>query len=171
MNVKNNQKIIFIVSGVVFLFLAGKELLLRFINSIGYLSYYRTSYLLIAGCSIMVLIILGAFALLQRKRPVAVSILGLVYILYCAYNTIRGIFYLAFAASLKSVLYLALLIAAFVCTELAGRGSVFDLRDTRSEAAKTRIQADKQIAVYGDLLSCGAITQEEYDQLTKNRSM
>lgn len=114
---------------------------------------------------IIVLSIMGAFAFRQKKRGKVLNVLGIVYIGYIIINIITSMQY-GFSAS--ALTNLAILIIAFVLSQKSSGGTVFDTKDTSSEAAKVQAQAEKQTSIYDEQLRDGILTQEECDQIMKS---
>lgn len=114
---------------------------------------------------IVVLSIMGVFALLQKKRGNVLNVLGIVYIGYIIINIVTS---LQYGFSKSAIVNLAILITAFVLSQKSSGGTVFDTKDTSSEAAKVQAQKEKQTSIYDEQLKNGILTQEEYDQIMKN---
>lgn len=163
---KANNKIINIVAGIIFLW--------RAVNGIwgiisqamgGYLFYINPIYLAMNFYGIIVLSIMGIVALRQKKRGKVLNGLGIVYIGYIIVNIVTSMQYGLSASALTN---LAILIAAFVLSWKSSGGTVFDTKDTSSEAAKVQAQVEKQASIYDEQLRDGILTQEEYDQIMKS---
>lgn len=84
---------------------------------------------------------------------------------YIIINIITSMQY-GFSAS--ALTNLAILIIAFVLSQKSSGGTVFDTKDTSSEAAKVQAQAEKQTSIYDEQLRDGILTQEECDQIMKS---
>lgn len=166
---KANNKIINIAAGIIFLWRAFNGVWSIISQAVGgYLFYINPIYLVMNLYGIIVLTIMGVFALRQKKRGKVLNGLGIVYIGYVTVNIITSMQY-GFSASALTNLNLAILIAAFVYSQKSSGGSVFDTKDTNSEAAKIQAQAEKQTSIYDEQLRDGILTQEEYDQIMKSR--
>lgn len=159
---KANNKIINIVAGIIFLWRAVNEIR-SVIHQAMDLFYINPIDLLMALYGIIVLSIMGVFALRQKKRGKVLNSLGIVYI---GLNIITSMQY---GFSTRALTILAILIAAFVLSQKSSGGSVFDTKDTSSEVAKMQAQAKKQTSIYDEQLRDGILTQEEYDQIMKSR--
>ena len=163
---KANNKIINIVAGIIFLWRAVNGIRSIIYQAMeGYLFYTNPIYLVMNLYGIIVLAIMGVFALRQKKRGKVLNGLGIVYIGYIIVNIITSMQY-GFSAS--ALTNLAILIAAFVLSQKSSGGSVFNTKDTSSEAAKMQAQAEKQTSIYDEQLRDGILTQEEYDQIMKS---
>lgn len=161
---KANNKIINIVAGIIFLWRAVNGIRSVIYQAMGsYLFYINPIYLLMNLYGIIVLSIMGVFALRQKKRGKVLNSHGIVYI---GLNIITSMQY-GFSTSALTIL--AILIAAFVLSQKSSGGSVFDTKDTSSEVAKMQAQAKKQTSIYDEQLRDGILTQEEYDQIMKSR--
>lgn len=164
---KANNKIINIAAGIAFLWQAVNGIRSVIYQAMGgYLFYIKPIYLVMNLYGIIVLAIMGVFALRQKKRGKVLNGLGIVYIVYVTIKIITSMQY-GFSASTLTIL--AILIAAFVLSQKSSGGSVFDTKDTSSEAAKMQAQAEKQTSIYDEQLRDGILTQEEYDQIMKSR--
>ena len=164
---KLDNKTINIAAGVIFLLRALSTVTNSFSQMAAGIPFYLNPIRLIMTLyGIIVLAIMGIQALRQKKRGKALNSLGYVYLGYVIFNLFS-----AFPHSLnvRALVSLALLIAAFVLTQKASGGAVFDTKDTASEAAKVQIQAQKQTTIYDEQLKDGILTQEEYDQIMKNK--
>lgn len=163
---KANNKIINIVAGIIFLWRAANGVRGIVSQAIrGYLFYINPIYLVMNFYGIVVLSIMGVFALLQKKRGNVLNVLGIVYIGYIIINIVTS---LQYGFSTSAIVNLAILIAAFVLSQKSSGGTVFDTKDTSSEAAKVQAQKEKQTSIYDEQLKNGILTQEEYDQIMKN---
>lgn len=127
--------------------------------------YINPIYLVMNFYGIIVLSIMGAFAFRQKKRGKVLNVLGIIYIDYIIINIITSMQY-GFSAS--ALTNLAILIIAFVLSQKSSGGTVFDTKDTSSEAAKVQAQAEKQTSIYDEQLRDGILTQEECDQIMKS---
>lgn len=165
---KLDNKTINIVAGVIFLWRAFSSVT-SIISQMaaGVLFYINPIYLVMTLYGIIVLSIMGANALRQKKRGKLLNGLGIIYIGYVVVNLFTA---LPYSLNVKTLISLALLIAAFVLSQKACGGSVFDTSDTASEAAKVQIQAQKQTTIYDEQLRDGILTQEEYDQIMKTKN-
>lgn len=162
---KMNNKIINIVAGIIFLWLAFNGVWSIISQAVGgYLFYINPIYLVMNLYGIIVLPIMSVFAFRQKKRGKVLNVLGIVYIGYIIINIITSMQY-GFSAS--ELTNLAILITAFVLFQKSSGGTVFDTKDTSSEAAKVQAQAEKQTSIYDEQLRDGILTQEEYDQIMK----
>lgn len=82
-----------------------------------------------------------------------------------AYNVcVLGEIIICFRVSM--LLRLAIFIAAFVLSLESNAGFIVELK---RKAAKTLAQAQTQTSIYAQQLRDGILTQEEYDQLMKNK--
>ena len=163
---KLDNKTINIAAGVIFLLRALSSVTSIFSQMAGGVPLFLNPIrLIMALYGLVVLSIMGIQALRQKKRGKALNSLGYVYLGYVIFNLFS-----AFPHSLnvQTLVSLALLVAAFVLTQKASGGAVFDTKDTASEAAKVQIQAQKQTTIYDEQLRDGILTQEEYDQIMKN---
>ena len=161
-----NNKIINIVAGIIFLWRAFNGVWSIISQAVGgYLFYINPIYLVMNFYGIIVLSIMGVFAFRQKKRGKVLNVLGIVYIGYIIINIITSMQY-GFSAS--ALTNLAILITAFVLSQKSSGGTVFDTKDTSSEAAKVQAQAEKQTSIYDEQLRDGILTQEEYDQIMKS---
>lgn len=115
---------------------------------------------------IILLSIMGVFALRQKKRGKVLNSLGIVYIGYVIVNIITSMQY---GFNTRALTILAILIAAFVLSQKSSGGSVFDTKDTCSKVAKMQAQEKKQTSIYDEQLRNGILTQEEYNQIMKSR--
>ena len=127
--------------------------------------YINPIYLVMNFYGIIVLSIMGVFAFRQKERGKVLNVLGIVYIGYIIINIITSMQY-GFSAS--ALINLAILITAFVLSQKSSGGTVFDTKDTSSEAAKVQAQVEKQTSIYDEQLRDGILTQEEYDQIMKS---
>ena len=84
------------------------------------------------------------------------------------YVTVNIITSMQYGFSASALTNLAILITAFVLSQKSSGGTVFDTKDTSSEAAKVQAQAEKQTSIYDEQLRDGILTQEEYDQIMKS---
>jgi len=132
----------------------------------GVLFYISPIFLIMTLYGAVVLTAMGIMALRRKQRSKVMNVLGIVYIGYAVINRF-GAFQHFF--NIKALVSLVLLIAAFVLSQKACGGSIFDTNDTTSEAAKVQIQSEKQTAIYDEQLRDGILTQEEYDQLMKRK--
>lgn len=162
---KVNNKIINIAAGIVFLWRAVNGIRSVIYQAMGGF-YINPIYLVMNLYGIIVLAIMGVFALRQKKRGKVLNSLGIVYIGYVVINIITSMKYGFSASALTNPVSL---IAAFVLSQKSSGGSVFDTKDTSSEAAKMQAQAEKQTSIYDEQLRDGILTQEEYDQIMKSR--
>lgn len=161
---KAKCKIMNIAAGIVFLWQA-VDRIRSIIYMRGYLFYINPINLVMGLYGIIVLAIMGVFALLQKKRGKVLNGFGIAYIVYVIVTVITSMQY---GFSARALTNLAVLIAAFVLSQKSSGGSIFDTKDTSSAAAKMQAQAEKQAAIYNEQLRDGILTQEEYDQLMKN---
>lgn len=163
---KKNDKIINIVAGIIFLWRAFNGVWSIISQAVGdYWFDINPIYLVMDFYGIIVLSIMGVFAFRQKKRGKVLNVLGIVYICSIIINNINSMQY-GFSAS--ALINLAILITAFVLSEKSSGGTVFDTKDTSSEAAKVQAQAEKQTSIYDEQLRDGILTQEEYDQIMKS---
>lgn len=156
---KTKIKVFNILAGIIFLW--------RAVNGVRAIVFQATRgfllfridpiYLVMELYEIIVLSIMGVFALRQKKRGKVLNGLGIVYIGYTILNIIK---ILRYGFSPSTLIDPVILIAAFVLSR--------NTKDTSSEAAKVRAQAEKQISIYDEQLRNGILTQEEYDQIMKN---
>lgn len=164
---KVDNKTINIVAGVVFLWRAFRGvtgIITQIAN--GVLFYINPIQLVMSLFGIIVLSIMGISALRQKKRGKLLNAFGGIYIGYVVVNLFTA---LPYSLSASAITSLALLVAAFILSQKACGGSVFDTNDTASEAAKVQIQAQKQTTIYDEQLRDGILTQEEYDQIMKSK--
>ena len=162
---KVNNRIINIAAGIIFLWRAFNGV--REIVSLAmkrYLFYINPIYLVMNLYGIIVLSVMGVFALRQKRRDKVLNGLGIVYIGYIIINIVKT---LQYGFSTSALISLVILIAAFVLSQKSSGGTVFDTKDTNSEAAKVRAQAEKQTSIYDEQFRNGILTQEEYDQIMK----
>lgn len=165
---KLDNKTINIVAGVIFLWRAFKSVTSFISNAAsGVLFYIGPFHLVMTVYGIVVLSIMGINALHQKKRGKLLNGFGIVYIGYDLVNILTS---LPYSLNVRSLSYFAVLVAAFIYSQKACGGSVFDTSDTVSEAAKIQIQAQKQTAIYDEQLRDGILTQEEYDQIMKAKN-
>lgn len=164
---KLHNKTINIVAGVIFLWRAFSSVT-SIISQVvaGVLFYISPIYLVMNLYGIVVLSIMGVHALRQKKRGKLLNGFGIVYLSYVVVNLFTA---LPHSLNVRTLISLALLGAAFVLSQKACGGSVFDTSDTASEAAKVQIQAQKQTSIYDEQLRDGILTQEEYDQIMKSK--
>lgn len=163
---KVNNKIINIVAGIIFLWRAFNGVRSIISQAVGgYLFYINPIYLVMNFYGVIVLSIMGVFAFRQKKRGKVLNVLGIVYIGYIIINIVTSMQY-GFNAS--ALINLAILVTAFVLSQKSSGGTVFDTKDTSSEAAKVQAQAEKQTSIYDEQLRDGILTQEEYDQIMKS---
>lgn len=154
---KVNNKIINIAAGIVFLWRAVNGIRSVIYQAMGgYLLFYiNPIYLVMNLYGIIVLAIMGVFALRQKKRGKVLNSLGIVYIGYVVINIIT---FMKYGFSASALTNLVSLIAAFVLSQKSSGGSVFDTKDTSSEAAKMQAQAEKQTSIYDEQLRDGILT-------------
>lgn len=166
---KVNNKTINIVAGIIFLWRAFNRVWSIISQAVGgYLFYINPIYLVMNFYGIIVLSIMGVFAFRQKKRGKVLNVLGIVYIGYIIINIVTSMQYGFSASALSALINLAILITAFVLSQKSSGGTVFDTKDTSSEAAKVQAQAEKQTSIYDEQLRDGILTQEEYDQIMKS---
>lgn len=151
---KVNNKIINIAAGIVFLWRAVNGIRSVIYQAMGGF-YINPIYLVMNLYGIIVLAIMGVFALRQKKRGKVLNSLGIVYIGYVVINIITSMKYGFSASALTNPVSL---IAAFVLSQKSSGGSVFDTKDTSSEAAKMQAQAEKQTSIYDEQLRDGILT-------------
>lgn len=163
---KATNKIINIAAGIVFLWRAVNGIRIVIQAMGGDLFYINPIYLVMELYGIIVLAIMGVFALRQKKRGKVLNSLGIVYIGYVTKNIIDSMQY-GFRASALTIL--AIIIAAFILSQKSSGGRVFDTKDTSSETAEMQAQAEKQTSIYNKQLCDGILTQKEYDQIMKSR--
>ena len=164
---KVDNKAINIAAGVVLLWRAFRGvtgIITQIAN--GVLFYINPIQLVMSLFGIIVLSIMGISALRQKKRGKLLNAFGGIYIGYVVVNLFTA---LPYSLSASAITSLALLVAAFILSQKACGGSVFDTNDTASEAAKVQIQAQKQTTIYDEQLRDGILTQEEYDQIMKSK--
>ena len=164
---KVNNRTINFAAGIIFLWRAFNGV--REIVSLatkGYLFYINPIYLVMNLYGIIVLSVMGVFALRQERRDKVLNGLGIVYIGYIIINIVKT---LQYGFSTSALISLVIFIAAFVLSQKSSGGTVFDTKDTSSEAAKVRAQAEKQTSIYAEQFRNGILTQEEYDQIMKNK--
>lgn len=155
---KTKIKVFNILAGIIFLWRAVNGVrAIVFQATRGSLFRIDPIYLVMELYEIIVLSIMGVFALRQKKRGKVLNGLGIVYIGYTILNIIK---ILRYGFSPSTLIDTVILIAAFVLSR--------NTKDTSSEAAKVRAQAEKQISIYDEQLRNGILTQEEYDQIMKN---
>lgn len=155
---KTKIKVFNILAGIIFLWRAVNGVrAIVFQVTRGSLFRIDPIYLVMELYEIIVLSIMGVFALRQKKRGKVLNGLGIVYIGYTILNIIK---ILRYGFSPSTLIDPVILIAAFVLSR--------NTKDTSSEAAKVRAQAEKQISIYDEQLRNGVLTQEEYDQIMKN---
>ena len=155
---KTKIKVFNILAGIIFLWRAVNGVrAIVFQATRGSLFRIDPIYLVMELYEIIVLSIMGVFALRQKKRGKVLNGLGIVYIGYTILNIIK---ILRYGFSPSTLIDPVILIAAFVLSR--------NTKDTSSEAAKVRAQAEKQISIYDEQLRNGVLTQEEYDQIMKN---
>ena len=155
---KTKIKVFNILAGIIFLWRAVNGVrAIVFQATRGSLFRIDPIYLVMELYEIIVLSIMGVFALRQKKRGKVLNGLGIVYIGYTILNIIK---ILRYGFSPSTLIDPVILIAAFVLSR--------NTKDTNSEAAKVRAQAEKQISIYDEQLRNGILTQEEYDQIMKN---
>ena len=158
MIMKTKIKVFNILAGIIFLWRAVNGVrAIVFQATRGSLFRIDPIYLVMELYEIIVLSIMGVFALRQKKRGKVLNGLGIVYIGYTILNIIK---ILRYGFSPSTLIDPVILIAAFVLSR--------NTKDTNSEAAKVRAQAEKQISIYDEQLRNGILTQEEYDQIMKN---
>lgn len=165
---KIDHKIANIVAGVIFAwraFNSGTTIVSQVAS--GNVFYISPIYLVMTLYGIAVSAVMGHYALRQKARSKVLSVLGAVYIGYVIVNFVTALPHSMNAGTLISM---ALLIAAFVLSQKACGGTVFHTDDTKSEAVKARIQAEKQNTIYDEQLRDGILTQEEYDQIMRNKN-
>lgn len=159
---KESNKIISIASGVIFLWQAVSAIR-SMISQImaGGLSVYFVINLYGA----IVLAVMGIYALCRKKRGKVLNVLGIVYIGVWA---VRIASFMRYGIAVRAIINVAVTVAAFVLSQKSTGGTVFNAKDTSSEAAKKQTQTDKQISIYDEQLRDGILTQEEYNQIMKN---
>lgn len=160
-----NNKTLKTIAGIIFLGLFAYYLW-PFINIIasGALFYTSPIYTILTVIRLVCLAILGISSLNNKKLgkiSIAVAIVYVVITIYSLASVIRYYF------PTIDILIFVIFIAAYVMAMTTKNGSVFNVKDTVSEAAKVQFQAEKQTLIYEQQLKDGIITQEEYDQLSK----
>lgn len=165
---KADNKVVSIASGLFFLWqvIKGVRAIISLVAA-GVVSYMNPITLLMWLYGIIVEAILGVNAMRQKKRSKLLNGFGIVHIGYVVVGILAE---LPYSFNVRTLAYIALWVAAFVYSQKACGGSVFDISDTASEAAKIQIQAQKQTAIYDEQLRDGILTQEEYDQIMKNNN-
>lgn len=163
---KLDNKTVSIIAGVIFLWQAFNRVTGLISQAMaGVLFYISPISLAMSLYGIIVLSIMGVKALRKKMRGKLLNSLGAIYIGYLIVNIVTSMRY-GFSAS--AITNLAILIAAFVLSQKSSGGTIFDTKDTSSEAAKVQAQAEKQTTIYDEQLRDGILTQEEYDQIMKN---
>lgn len=162
-----NNKTMKFIAGIIFLGLLAYSLpsFIRIIAS-GGLYYLNPTSMILSVVRLACLLILGINSFNNKKLGKLSIAAAIIYVVITLYNLAGAIRY---RFPTVGLLLLVIFIAAFVLAMKAKNGTVFDVKDTASEAAKTQYQAEKQTSVYDQQLKDGIITQEEYDQLTKNK--
>ena len=164
---KLDNKTICIAASILFFWRAFNSISSLFSQIInGTLFYISPLYLIMLLYGIVVQALMGYKAAKQQQRGKLLNRCGIVYIAYVAVNLFTAFPY---SFNLTTLISLVLLIAAFVLSQKACGGAIIDTNDTTSEAAKTQIQAQKQTTIYDEQLRDGILTQEEYDQIMKNK--
>ncbi len=169
---KSTNKIISIVAGLYFLWRAANTAIGMVTQIVQgtwiYLPTFFSALFYFAQSiyGFVILLIMGIFALRQKKRGKVLNVLGMIYIGYILVNILTSMRY---GFSISALVNLAILVAAFVLTQKANGGVIFDTTDTKSEAAKVQAQAEKQTTIYEEQLNSGILTQEEYDQIINSR--
>ena len=162
-----NNKTMKTIAGIIFLGLFAYRLpsFIRII-ALGGLYYLRPISIIIIVVRLACLLFWGVASFNNKKLGKISIAAAIVYVAITLYNLAGSIRY-----SFPTVGFLLFIvfIAAYGIAMKAKNGSVFDVKDTASEAAKKQYQAEKQASVYDQQLKDGIITQEEYDQLTKNK--
>lgn len=127
-----------------------------------------------------VLVILGIYSLKQKKRGRIINVLGIIYIINIVVNTLRSTFMLISAVGVvqgirllaqnNSIISVIFFIAIFVYSGIINGEKLLSVQDDVSEAAKQRIQSEKQDSLYDEYVKAGLLTKEEYEQImnTKN---
>jgi len=161
-----NSKTMKNIAGIIFLGLFAYHLRLFMIIAPSGLYYSRPIIMINIVVRLACPLILGIASFNNKKLGKISIAAAIVYVVITLYNLAGSIRY-----SFPTVDFLLLIvfIAAYVIAMKAKNGSVFDVKDTASEAAKKQYQAEKQVSVYDQQLKDGIITQEEYDQLTKKK--
>ena len=164
---KATQRVISIVASAIFLW-RGINCLID-INELiadGSIFWIPITELLILLFETAVMLLLGIFALFQKKRGKLLNGCGLLYI---AYLVVRFLRFLPYSFHVIAIMRLVLLTTAFFLSQKVCGGVVFDTKDTASEAAKIQIQNQMQTMIYDEQLRDGILTQEEYDQIMRNK--
>lgn len=155
---KVSNKTISIAAGIIFLWQAAAGIW-SMLQMGGYFYHIARFYLVIDLYEIVVLTVMGVFALRQKKRGKLLNYLGMAYIGYVLGEIITFF-------QVSTLLRLAILIVAFVLSQKSNAGFIME---PKSEAAKTRAQAQMQSSIYAQQLRDGILTQGEYDQIMKNK--
>lgn len=164
---KDKNKLLSIVCALFFFWRAVSAAInLVTLAGLGHLRYNSVVALIMTVYGIAVSAAMGVYALRRKMRGKTLNALAIIYIGYIVFNIIRSIGY---GGTVRSLISLALLIAAFVLSQKACGGTFSWLRDTQSEAAKMREQTEKQSSIYDEQLRAGILTQEEYDQIMNSR--
>ena len=162
-----NNKTMKTIAGIIFLGLFAYSLVLfiRIIAS-GSLYYLGPISIIFFVVRLACPLFLGIASFNSKKLGKISIAAAIVYVAITLYN-LAGLIRYSFPT--VGFLLLIIFIAAYVIAMKAKNGSVFDVKDTASEAAKKQYQAEKQATLYDQQLKDGIITQEEYDQITKNK--
>lgn len=144
---KVTNKTINIVAGIIFLWQAAGGIW-SMLQMGGYFYHIARFYLVIDLYEIVVLTVMGVFALRQKKRGKLLNYLGMVYIGYVLGEIITFF-------QVSTLFRLAILIAAFVLSQKSNAGFIME---PKSEAAKTRMQAQMQTSIYAQQLRDGILT-------------
>lgn len=155
---KSNKKLASIVAGI--LFLVGAALCVTrviplLIDRSWVSTYERATIqltLIIDASGILLLPLMGLLALRHKKSQKLVTLLQAAYMgMIVPINIMLKEDYV-----LPAILFAALIL------------SKVERGDPNSEAAKVQAQTEKQTSIYDKQLKDGILTQEEYDQITKN---